>query len=354
MEKLRYGIIGTGGISPKHLDGYSALGSDVEIVSACDINEGRLNKAADNYGISRRYTDYKQMLREEKLDFVSVCVPNYLHMEVAVAALEAGLHVHCEKPMAMNARQAWKMVEAQKQSGKRLMVGVNNRFTAMNQYVKSLIKEGALGDIYFAKTGWVRRNGLPHAGWFCEKEYAGGGALMDLGVHFIDLILYFLDFPAVRNVAAKTYSLLGRPETYRLYAQPRAEADAGLTFNVEELAAGFLDLEGNAGVSFEISWASNIEEERNFYEIYGTDGGVRYSHRTGGGMPELSIYSRMGGQLVDITPRINPKPFENLEFREFVDCVRSGADSAISPPEHGARMMEVIDAIYRAAESTAP
>ena len=353
MEKLRCAIIGAGGICEKHIKGYLTLQDDVEIHAICDTDEIRLNKIADKYSISRRYTDYKEILSNKDIDFVCVCLPNCLHAPITIEALHSGKHVHCEKPMALNAKQAQAMVDAKNKTGKKLMIGLNNRFTPNAMYIKQYINDGNLGEIYFAKAGWVRRSGLPHAGWFCEKEKSGGGVLIDLGVHFIDLVLYFMDYPGFASVTAKTYSKLGKPETYRIYANPLAREDAGIRYDVEEMATGFIDLKNDAAIMFELSWASNIENEKNYYEIYGTNGGVKYVWEDGK-EPELKIFSRIGGQLIDIIPRIKPELFQESEFKHFIDCIRLNQEPTICAPEQGVEMMKLIDAIYLSAEQKRP
>ncbi|MCL2740782.1 MAG: Gfo/Idh/MocA family oxidoreductase [Oscillospiraceae bacterium] len=349
MRRLRYGIIGTGGVSGKHLSGYSSIGGEVEICAACDLDEARLKAAAEKYSIPATFTDYRELLGVPGLDFVSVCLPNHLHAPVTVEALRRGISVHCEKPMALNAAEARSMMDARAESGKRLMVGLNNRFTPKSQYIKKYIAKGSLGEVYFAKAGWVRRKGLPREGWFCEREKSGGGAFIDLGVHFVDLVLYFLGYPKVRTVTADTYSKLGRPETYVAYSQLEPDAHPTFKYDVEEMATGYLQCDGGFNMAFEISWASNIERERTFYEIYGTDGGVRYSSDMAS--EDLAIYTRIGGQLADVVPRISKGGGPNLEFRQFAACVRDGTEPAIAPPEQAVEMMRVIDAVYESSRA---
>ena len=276
MEQLRHAIIGAGGISSKHFKGYRAV-KGVETVALCDANEETLRRTAAQYGISDTYTDYRQLLAREDIDLVSVCLPNYLHAPVTIAALEAGKHVHCEKPMAMSAAQAQAMLDTSRRTGKKLMVALNNRFTPHALYVKGLCDSGWFGDIYFMKCGWIRRAGLPDSGWFGEKKSAGGGALIDLGVHFIDLSMYMMGYPDVASVTAKTYSKFGGRENSEVYTYGHAPIAPGFKFDVDDLACGLIDLKGDASIAFEISWASNIETEQFFYEIYGVKGGARFS-----------------------------------------------------------------------------
>ena len=343
MDKLRYGVIGTGNIAVcKHLPGYAALTGDVEIVAACDIDRDRLDRVADQYHIPQRFTDWRELLAVKELDFVSVCVPNYLHAPVTVAALQAGKHVHCEKPMAVNGPLAQQMLEESRRCGRVLMVGLNNRFTPWNRYALDCVKSGALGTVYHAKCGWIRRAGLPHTAWFADKALAGGGALIDLGVHYIDLVLHFLGYPAPHGVVARTYNHLGAGKDATMYMHRPIE----YPFDVEDLAAGFIDLDGGASLSFEISWASNISQECAFYELYGTKGGIRFAMMPDG--PELKLYTVSNGRHVDCTPLL-PKEGDGSEFAEFISCIREGKAPWTAPPEQAVAMMTLVDAIYRSA-----
>jgi len=350
MKKLRYGIIGCGGISGKHLTGYSALADDVEIVACCDIIEERMDNVAKKYNIPKKYRDYKDLLVDPEIDFVSVCLPNCLHNPVTCEALKVGKHVHCEKPMALNTAQAQEMLDTSRKTCKKLMIGLNNRFTPQSQFVKQYIAEGNLGEIYYARCGWVRRAGMAIAGWFTDKEQSGGGPLIDLGVHYIDLVMYFMNYPKVRDVSARTYCKFGANLDLRqTYTGAYTRLD--LPYNVEDFAVGFINLENDACISFEISWASNIEREKLFYEILGTNGGIKMETQPGG--PFFKIFSRIGDQLVDIEPKLRMDAYQG-EFAHFVESIRTGKDPTISVPEQGVEMMTLIDGIYRSADSRQP
>ena len=144
MGKLKYGIIGTGGISEKHLSGYSKLSDEVELYAACDIDSNKLQEVADKYSIPHITMDYSELLSMEEIDFVSICLPNYLHAPVTIEAFKKGKHVHCEKPMSMNYQEAQQMMDAKYATGKKLMVGLNNRFTPQSMYVKKYVQDGNL------------------------------------------------------------------------------------------------------------------------------------------------------------------------------------------------------------------
>ena len=183
--------------------------ADAEVYAICDINEQRLNETADNFGITRRYTDVDTMLAQlPELDAADVCVWNCNHAECAIKALNAGLHVMCEKPMAYNAEQAIAMKEAAEKNGKLLMIGFVMRFSDEARIAKDFIEKDYLGDIYFSKAQYIRRHGNP-GGWFGDKSRSGGGPVIDLGVHVIDLTRYLMGNPKPVSVYATAYDKLG-------------------------------------------------------------------------------------------------------------------------------------------------
>lgn len=196
-QKLRYALIGAGGnAEKKHIQGYLSLVDDVEVVAICDIDENKAQLMADKYLVPKIYTDYKVMFAEVQPDIVSIVTPNYLHAEITIYALSQGAHVHCEKPLSISAEEAKGILEARNRSGKRVMIGLNNRFTNEAVFLKKWIDEGNLGHIYSAKAGWIRRSGIPGRGtWFTDKERSGGGVLIDLGAHYLDLALYLMGTP---------------------------------------------------------------------------------------------------------------------------------------------------------------
>jgi predicted dehydrogenase len=342
--KLRYGIIGTGNIAGwKHLTGYSELREDVEITAACDTNEKRLKEVGQKYNIPHLFTDYNDLLALNEIDMVSICLPNYLHAPVTIKALKSGKHVHCEKPMAMNENEALEMLKAKNETGRKLMIGLNNRFTPTSTFVKKYIDGGNLGDIYFAKCGWIRRKGLPSNAWFQSKELSGGGPLIDLGVHYIDLVMYFLDYPELVSAVARKYKKFGGTEAAPLYSY-KDGSQADWKYDVEDFVAGFLELKNDVSVSFEISWASNVEKELMFYEIYGNKANIRFSNW------EVDIFTVINGEFADIHPKIETAVYSETEFKHFIKCIRTGCEPSISNIEQCVKMMKIVDAVYRSTE----
>ncbi|HZK26841.1 MAG TPA: Gfo/Idh/MocA family oxidoreductase [Thermoclostridium sp.] len=340
---LRYGCIGAGGIArAKHIKEYKNI-TDVEFVAVCDSNEEFVKEVAEVEGFKSYYIDYRDMLEKENLDFISICTPNVLHYPIAVKALDKGIHVHCEKPIAMNAVEAQLMVDAKNRSGKKLMIALNNRFTSHAWFVKRYAEEGLFGDIYHVRCGWKRLRGIPgKGGWFTNKELSGGGPLIDLGVHFIDLVMYFMVYPNPVTVSGSTYSKFSDNKCINSSGWGMTADEKGI-MDVEDMAVGFVRLDNGATLDLEFSWASNIEHDENFYEIYGTDGGAIY--RDG----QLTIITEQLSTVVEIKPNLNFKSPIN-EFEHFIDCIRNNKEP-LAKPEQAVKLMKIIDGIYQSAKT---
>ncbi|MCM3440245.1 Gfo/Idh/MocA family oxidoreductase [Metabacillus halosaccharovorans] len=344
-RKVRYGLIGAGNNAvKKHLSNYSRL-SNIELVAVCDVNIENGRKAAETYNIPNVYKNYQDMIIKEDLDIVSVCTPNSLHTDITIYALQNGVNVHCEKPLAINGKEAQRIVEAKNRSGKNVMVGLNNRFTNEAVYLKKCIDEGYLGDIYKAKAGWIRRSGIPGRGtWFTNKEVAGGGVMIDLGVHYLDLALYLMGMPEPTYVTGATYQNFAHTDKRNRNGY---KGNPNGIFNVEDSANGFIGLQDGATVNFEFSWASNIDEDQTFIEILGTKGGASIING------ELKIHSEILDSCVDISPILNPNIKLKNEFEHFTNSILS-SEELLAPAEHGVYMMNIIDHFYLSAEKQEP
>jgi predicted dehydrogenase len=310
------------------------------MAAICDINVQAAERMAEKHAVDSVYSDYRTMLAEVKPDIVSICTANHLHRQMAVDALASGAHVHLEKPIALNGDEAAEIVAARNLSGKQVMIGLNSRFTPETAFMMRCIGEGFFGDIYHAKCGWKRRNGIPGKGvWFTDREKAGGGPLIDLGVHYLDLVLHFMDFPEITRVSGAAYCKFA-DQDHRLRPGYKNMGD-GL-FNVEDMAVGTLYARSGATVQFEFSWASNIEKETKYYEIMGTKGGAFW--RDG----ELRLFTELAKTGLTLSPDLSLMPPVQGECAHFADCVRTGKP-VMAPAEHGLALMRVIDGIYRSA-----
>jgi len=345
-KKLRVGIIGTGSISHMHSASYQQHES-AEITALCDIDEERVHKAAKKYGVAKTYTDYRKMLAQHELDAVSVCTWNSEHAPCTIAALEAGLHVLCEKPMAINQSEAAAMQNTARKSGKLLMIGFVRRFGNDCRVLKDFIREGALGEIYYTKTAYLRRFGCP-GGWFGEKARSGGGPIIDLGVHVIDLTRYLMGNLTPVSVYAAAYKkLLGNKEVKGVEGYTSATKSENDILDVEDMASALIRYDNGAILSLETSFALNIKEDIGSIELMGTKGGAKLD-------PQLEIFTDQNGYMVNVgfdcpTALSFEGLFEN-EVNHFIDCCLNGT-TCLSPAEDGVEVMRIIDAIYASAQA---
>ncbi|MDR1704688.1 MAG: Gfo/Idh/MocA family oxidoreductase [Clostridiales bacterium] len=345
-KQLRVGIIGTGSISHMHITSYEK-NENAEIIALCDIDEKRLKTAADKYGIEKTYADYRRMFAECALDAVSVCTWNSQHAPCAIAALEAGLHVLCEKPMAINRAEAETMREAAERSGKLLMIGFVRRFGNDCRVLKDFINNGDLGEIYYAKTTYIRRFGCP-GGWYGDKARSGGGPLIDLGVHVIDLTRYLMGNPKPVSVYAAAFDkLLANKSVKDAKGYRSATKSNNNPADVEDMVSALVRYDNGAVLNIVTSFALNVKEDEGLIELMGTKGGAKLN-------PNLEIFTEKNGYMVNIgfnTPTALSFNglFEN-EVNHFVDCALNGSP-CLAPAGDGVVVMRIIDAIYESAQT---
>ncbi len=267
-SKLRAGVIGTGIIGKHHLSGYANI-ADAEVVAVCDVREEEAQRAAEQFSVPRVFTDYHELLKLDEIDVVDVCLPNVLHCPVTCDALKAGKHVYCEKPMANSAAEAHKMEKAAVDNQRILAMQLGTVFSKEARAAKRLIDAGHLGRIYYAKASSYRRRGRPYVdGYatpiFVQKRHAGGGALPDMGVYHLGLMMYLLDNPAIETVSASTFQEID------MHAG-RREASG---YDVEELATALVRFQGDITLFFEESWATHMDGGTG-HRIMGSKGGLR-------------------------------------------------------------------------------
>lgn len=345
MKKVKVAIIGTGSISTLHMMGYKNL-ENVEVVAVCDINKERVEKYAEKYNIPHVFTDYSEMLKMEEIDAVSVTTWNNAHAPVSIASLKAGKHVLCEKPLALNAKEAQDMAAASEESGKILMVGFVRRFGDNTKALKEFIDKGDLGKVYYAKTGCIRRWGNP-GGWFSDRKRSGGGPVIDLGVHIIDLVRYVVGKPKAVSVMASTFDHVGMKPGVKGVSKYYS-ADYSEYNDVEDCAAALVKFDNGMTLFFEASWVQNIKQDSLYLELYGDKAGAQME-------PALEFYETKGDYLTQVKPLMDPEGsgFEHNfkeEIKHFVDCVENGVP-CLNPGEDGIELMKILDAIYESAET---
>lgn len=348
MKKWRVGIIGIGGIFKGSHIGEYLDDERLEVVALCDIIEERATEIRDKYFPNAAvYTDFRELLKDETIDSVDICTPNYLHSIIAVAAFEAGKHVFCEKPDAINVEEVLKMNRAAEKAGKTLMIMRNNRFSPASQYAKKYIESGAMGDIYCGRCGWQRRRGIPgKGGWFTTKTQSGGGPLIDLGVHMIDLAIWLMGNPKPVTVTGSTYCKFADSDTSDSVNSDFGDKVSDGTFDVEDLAMGTIRFDNGAQLQIEFSWASNIKQENRFVELRGTKSGLTW--RDG----DVEVFTEMHGQGCDIHPsNLQPEKKEHvLNLINFYDVVIDGKEPVFKP-QQGIDMIKILCAIYKSAET---
>ncbi|MBP3368807.1 MAG: Gfo/Idh/MocA family oxidoreductase [Clostridia bacterium] len=347
MGKLRVGIIGSGGISNAHTKGYLQLKDRVELVACCDIDEEKAKRYAEHYGIPTYYTDYNEMLAKENLDCVSVSTWNSAHKGATIAALNAGVNVLCEKPMAMNAEEALEMQAAAEKNGKLLQVGFVRRFGDDTYTIQRFTEEGKIGDIYYAKAQYLRRNGCP-GGWFGDKSYSGGGPLIDLGVHVIDLTRYLAGSPKPVSAFAVTYDNLGCNRASGAQMQwEMSSSKEGYEYSVEDFASALIKFEGGFTLQIEASFNLNIENDIGQVELFGTKAGVKIAN-------DLQLFTDEAGMFVNVKPQGRTMfDFDgafNGEIRGFIDAVEGKAPCRATA-EDGVILMKILDAVYESART---
>lgn len=343
-KKLRVGLVGVGNIAAAHIEAYGQV-PQAEIVAACDIDEERLHVACDMNGIEKRYTSLEEMVSNEELDAIDVCVWNCNHAKCAIYGLEHGLHVLCEKPMAFNAEQAIEMKKAADKAGKLLMIGFVKRFFDETSMVQDFVKNGMMGDIYYSTAIIKRRHGNP-GGWFCDKDRSGGGPIIDLGVHVLDFTRYLMGCPKAVSVYAFTSSAIG-PRLDLInkpgYLVSKSIFDNGVA-NCEDMGVALIRYDNGAVTLLEASYDINGEGKSETM-IYGTKG----SYLSG---EEPVFYTTINNRLADIhmIPKTEPEQVFVKEIQHFVDCALNGT-KCIAPADDGVEVMKILDAVYESAKT---
>jgi predicted dehydrogenase len=335
-QHLRTAVIGLG-IGKVHLHRFKEAEA-CTTVAICDLDEGALASVGDEFGIEHRYTSTDELLARDDIDVISVCVPNAYHNPLAIQAMKAGKHVLCEKPMAMNTAEAREMVDVSKQTGKTLGIHFNHRMQPHIAAMKQFASTGELGELYYGRTTWHRRRGIPARPGFVSKKQAGGGAMIDLGVHQLDQLLHVMGHPKIKSLTAQVYTKFAKVDV------PALEMD------VDDFSIAFIRFENGATAEMEISWASHHHhDEHRVLQVYGTDGGARrdlvgYS----GGPHDLTVYKRRFGAFEDTA--ISKPPAVPSVQEDFLDAIREGREPSCSA-EHGLTTMMILDALYRSSET---
>lgn len=351
-QKHRIGIIGCGGIAfGKHMPALQKQ-PNAEMVAFCDIDEARAREASEKFGSSdaKVYTNYMELLSDSSLDIVHVCTPNDSHADISIAALEAGKHVMCEKPMAKTAADARRMVEAAKRTGKKLTIGYQNRFRSDSQYLKSLCEEGVLGEIYYAKAHAIRRRAVPTWGVFLDEEKQGGGPLIDIGTHALDLTLWMMDNYKPKVVLGTAFHKLSKKANA---ANAWGSWDPE-KFTVEDSAMAMITMQNGATIMLESSWAINmLHTGEAKTTLCGTEGGadmedgLRINGEKNSKLFTNRIELEAGG--VDFYDGSKDDPAE-LEARLWLQAIEQDSEPLVTP-EQACVVSEILEAVYESSKT---
>ncbi len=340
--KLRVGMIGVGAIADEHhLPNWHELEAEgrVELIAVCDLIPERAEAMAAKYGARAAYTDFNRMLKDDRFDIVDVCTHNRWHAPAAIAALKAGSHVLVEKPMCMNSREGRQMIAAARGSKRRLMVAQHMRFEAAHEKLKEAIERGTLGEIYHANATYLRRRGIPGWGKFHIRKESLGGPLIDVGVHVMDLAVWLMGSPKPISASGKVYRKFGDREDLANgeWGEPYPKKE----FDVEDFAVAMIRFEKEVTMTVHVSWAANIDEEKESVTVLGDKAGVSTN--------PLGVYGYDGRTLTttkfDWLPR---QEGHRMEIRHFAECIERNREVRVQPAE-SLNIQKIIDAIYESS-----
>ncbi len=345
----RVAFIGAGSIVQRgHIPAFQRL-PNVEAVAICDVNQERARQVAESTGIGQVFSDYQEMLAQVQPDITVVATPNVFHKPMALAALEAGSHVLCEKPLALTYADAQEMMDRAAEKGLVLTVGTHFRWSAPMQACKAHVDAGFFGEIYAVRTLWQRRAGIPGYGsWFTNKDLAGGGCLLDIGVHALDRALYLMGYPQPVTVSGTLFAKFGpRGQGLGGWGSDILQPGAGARFDVDDMAWAFVRFDNGSVLQFQVAWASHYPEQF-FTELFGTEGGAYVGNRD-----DVELYTTLNGQQVQIQVQVPqetlgsyPRLVENL-----VRYLDGDPTAEIVTPQQALTSVKIVDAIYRSAES---
>lgn len=354
MAKLKVGVIGCGGIANgKHLPSLKKQSDRVDLVAFCDLIVERAEQAAATYGAegAKVYVDYHELLADTSIDVVHVCTPNRSHCEITVAALEAGKHVMCEKPMAKTAADARLMLETAKKTGKKLTIGYQNRFRPDSLLMKRAVEEGELGELYFAKAHAIRRRAVPTWGVFLNEYEQGGGPLIDIGTHALDLTLWMMNNYKPKAVLGRAFKKLGdQKESGNAWGDWDPKE-----FTVEDSAFGMVTMENGAAILLESSWAINLLDVREAQTtlcgtLGGADmiGGLRFNRIHLGHQVVENVDLNAGGvAFYDGASAADPA---ELECSQWITSILNDTQPLVLP-EQALVVTEILEAIYTSSKT---
>ena len=337
-DNLKIGFIGLGWAGNHQIGLLKKLGG-VDVLAAADLSEKSLKSITTAHGVPRAFSDYKIMLRDcPELDAVSICTPNGLHAENAIAALEVGKHVLVEKPLAMNKHDAQKMVDAAQAAGRQLVTGFQYRFSPQSMMIHKQVQNGDFGKVMYVRAQALRRRGIPNWGVFGRKHLQGGGPLIDIGVHVMEMAHFMMGSPRPVAAFGNAWTFFGNKPSETISEWPNWDYKS---YDVEDMAVGMIRFENGAMLSVEASFVAHIEKDVWNVNLLGEKGGANWESK--------QIFQDHGGVMMNMTPHF-VGTWNNFEekMRHFVEVCR-GHRTNESPGEAGLAIQKMIDGIYQSA-----
>ena len=347
MSKIKVGVIGCGTIAnAAHIPSYMNC-PDADIKYFCDIIPEKAQAAVEKYGCGIAVTDYHDVLADPEVEAISICTPNKMHAIIAIDALHAGKHVLCEKPAARTYAEAKAMQDAQHETGKVLNIGVVNRFNSAVNEIKRLIDNGELGEVYHVYASFRAHRSIPGLGGaFTTKEIAGGGALIDWGVHYLDIVMYCMGDPKPLTVSGKAFCKLGADMPNYVYEKMWAEdtKDLNGVYDVDDFVTAFVRTEGPT-ITLNGAWAQNIGVAETYIDFLGTKAGIRLQY--GGG---FEVFTTKDGKLYSYKPDIARNNMFGEEINAFISCINTG-EKLPSHIDRNILTSRLMQGIYDSSES---
>jgi len=326
MDKTRVAIIGLGSVAQLvHLPNLVKI-KNAEISALAEINKNRLYSVADKYGIKKVYSDYKQLLNDSNIDAIIIATPTHLHKQMAIDCLTAGKDVLVEKPLARNSSEGIEIIECAKKHNRKLMVGMNLRYRPDSMLIRSLIDAGEIGNPFYIKCGWIRKQSSSEK-WFNRREEAGGGVILDLGVNLIDLALWLANYPTAISVSTKNYSHNSK--------------------NLEDTSISLIRCENSVTINIEASWSLAEEKDTFYTNVYGTKGSI--------GANPFKLIKVLEDEQIDLGSTFVETPTEAFkksylnELKSFIGAIR-GLNPVFSSGEEALQLMKIAEAMYKSAE----
>ena len=326
MEKTRVAVIGLGSVAQMvHLPNLMKI-KNSEISSVAEISKSRLNQVADKFNIKNRYRDYNDLLTDDQTDAVIISTPTHLHKQIAIDCLNAGKDVLVEKPLARNSIEGKEVVECAKKNKRKLMIGMNLRYRPDSMLIRSLINAGEIGEPYYIKCGWIRKQSSSEK-WFTKREEAGGGVILDLGINLVDLALWLADYPKALSSSTKNYFHNSR--------------------NIEDTSISFIRCEKSLTISIEASWNMAEEKDSFFANVYGTKGSI--------GINPFKLIKLLNDEQIDLGSTFNESPTEAFkksylnELKSFIGAIR-GLNPVFSSGEEALQLLKIAETMYSSAK----